>query len=183
MDQKKQTTPEQRYRTLVNSILDTAGDGILTFDAEGRIETVNPAALKVFMYAADEMIGQSLTHLLVAEEQKTYADFLVSSPPPEGNTFVRGNCDGQSPAQVGTGIFLFNWLFLSGPIPACIAACDTDGDGANSINDGVFLLNYLFLNGNTPPGWVDGDGDGTAEETCEFAPETECRESQGTCAS
>ena len=80
MDQKKQTTPEQRYRTLVNSILDTAGDGILTFDAEGRIETVNPAALKVFMYAADEMIGQSLTHLLVAEEQKTYADFLVSSP-------------------------------------------------------------------------------------------------------
>lgn len=111
------------------------------------------------------------------------SDFLVSSPPPEGNTFVRGNCDGQSPAQVGTGIFLFNWLFLSGPIPACIAACDTDGDGANSINDGVFLLNYLFLNGNTPPGWVDGDGDGTAEETCEFAPETECRESQGTCAS
>jgi PAS domain S-box-containing protein len=80
MDQKKETTPEQRYRALVNSILDTAGDGILTFDAAGQIETVNPAALKVFGYTADAMIGQSLPQLLVAEEQKTYADFLVSSP-------------------------------------------------------------------------------------------------------
>ena len=80
MDQQKETTPEKRYRVLVNSILDTAGDGILTFDAVGRIETINPAALKVFGYTADEMIGQSLPELLAAGEQKTYADFLVSSP-------------------------------------------------------------------------------------------------------
>ena len=51
---------EERLR----AILQTAVEGIITIDAHGMIESFNPAAEKMFGYAAGEVIGQNLKKLM-----------------------------------------------------------------------------------------------------------------------
>ncbi len=51
---------EQTYRVLA----ETASDAIITMDAESIILSVNPAAERIFGYAAEEMLGQPLTMLI-----------------------------------------------------------------------------------------------------------------------
>lgn len=52
---------EQR---LLNAIIDTAIDGIITIDYRGIVETINPAALKLFGYEASEVIGRNISVLM-----------------------------------------------------------------------------------------------------------------------
>jgi PAS domain S-box-containing protein len=52
------------------SILDTAADGIVTFDEQGAIESVNHAAEAIFGAAASEVIGQNFGHLLISPRQE-----------------------------------------------------------------------------------------------------------------
>jgi PAS domain S-box-containing protein len=50
---------------LIQTILNTVVDGIITFHATGGIvETVNPAALRMFGYTAAEIIGQNVSSLI-----------------------------------------------------------------------------------------------------------------------
>ena len=50
---------------LIQTILNTVVDGIITFHATGgKIETVNPAALQMFDYTATEIIGQNVSSLI-----------------------------------------------------------------------------------------------------------------------
>ena len=51
---------ERRQRT----VLETAAEGILVTDAEGRIETFNPVAEHLLGYAADEVIGRKADTLI-----------------------------------------------------------------------------------------------------------------------
>ena len=52
-------------RTLIEAILKTVVDGIITLQAgSGRIETVNPAAEQMFGYTAAELIGQDFSLLI-----------------------------------------------------------------------------------------------------------------------
>src|SRR5687768_10216938 len=46
------------------AILDAAVDAIITIDELGKIESVNPAALRLFGYEANEMIGQNVKMLM-----------------------------------------------------------------------------------------------------------------------
>jgi two-component system sensor histidine kinase/response regulator len=46
------------------AILRSAGDAIITIDTEGTIGLFNPAAERVFGYAADEVLGKSLARLI-----------------------------------------------------------------------------------------------------------------------
>ena len=46
------------------SILDNMLDGVLTINRKGQIETVNKAAIKLFGYSAEEMVGQNVVMLL-----------------------------------------------------------------------------------------------------------------------
>ena len=56
------TLQEAALHTL--SILDNMLDGVLTIDRHGLIESVNKAAIKLFGYGAQEMLGQSVALLL-----------------------------------------------------------------------------------------------------------------------
>ena len=89
---------------------------------------------------------------------------LVASGPSPGSPFVRGDCNADGNRNLTDGVFMLNYLFLQGPVPTCLAACDANGDGDLNITAAVFLLNYLFLAGPTPPepsndcgGAVEGD--------------------------
>jgi PAS domain S-box-containing protein len=60
----------------VRNILDTVVDGVITIDARGRIERVNPAAEKIFGYHAAEMLGQNVNMLMPAPFAGAYDDYL-----------------------------------------------------------------------------------------------------------
>ena len=52
------------HEATVHAIIESATDAIVTADSEGVIVTWNPAATSMFGYAADEVIGRSLTVLV-----------------------------------------------------------------------------------------------------------------------
>jgi diguanylate cyclase (GGDEF)-like protein/PAS domain S-box-containing protein len=61
-------TSEERYRALAES----AQDGIVTTDQEGRIVSFNRAAERIFGHAEDEVVGHPLTVLMPAGFQEAY---------------------------------------------------------------------------------------------------------------
>ncbi|MFI5266749.1 MAG: response regulator [Chloroflexota bacterium] len=55
------------------AVLDNAADGIITLDGEGVVHSLNPAAERIFGYAAGQLIGQNMTLLLAAEQAAAVA--------------------------------------------------------------------------------------------------------------
>ena len=53
-------------KSLLQAIVSSVIDGVVTLDQTGKIELFNPAATKMFGYAADEVIGKQLDFLLEA---------------------------------------------------------------------------------------------------------------------
>jgi diguanylate cyclase (GGDEF)-like protein/PAS domain S-box-containing protein len=63
---------QQRLET----ILDNAAEGIITFDTEGRIDSFNQAAEKLFGYTEDEVIGKDLRLIIPPQTRESRADYL-----------------------------------------------------------------------------------------------------------
>lgn len=51
----------------MRTVIETVGEGIMTFDADGLIHEVNPALCEIFGYQATELIGKK-THLLTPDK-------------------------------------------------------------------------------------------------------------------
>lgn len=66
---------EESLRTVVNSVV----DGIITTDEEGRIESFNPAAERIFSYFADEVVGQEVKQLIAEPFQPEESETAGSS--------------------------------------------------------------------------------------------------------
>jgi PAS domain S-box-containing protein len=66
---------ESRIREL-SSILDTATDGVLVLDEQGRILALNRSAEALFGYDQNEVAGESLTALLAAESHLAALEYL-----------------------------------------------------------------------------------------------------------
>ena len=47
----------KRTTAVLQAVVNTAIDGIITIDDRGVIETVNPAAVHMFGYGADELVS------------------------------------------------------------------------------------------------------------------------------
>ncbi len=62
VDQAALLDSEARMR----AVLETAVEGIITIDAQGLIESANPAAEKIFGYPAQEIIGKNVSLLMPA---------------------------------------------------------------------------------------------------------------------
>jgi PAS domain S-box-containing protein len=48
----------------LNSVIETAIDGIITIDTRGRIESINPAVTKLFDYTEEDLIGKNVSVLM-----------------------------------------------------------------------------------------------------------------------
>ncbi|MDB5569134.1 MAG: sensor histidine kinase [Hyphomicrobiales bacterium] len=60
----------------LRAILDTATDGVLVLDDEGRILTLNASAEALFGYEQNEVAGESFTHLFARESHAAARDYL-----------------------------------------------------------------------------------------------------------
>ena len=62
--------------TRIQTILDTIADGILTINQSGIVETINPAAERLFGYAAAEVIGHNVK-MLMPEPHRSQHDGYI----------------------------------------------------------------------------------------------------------
>ncbi len=67
---------QARQRRL-ETILDTAAEGIITFNEEGIIESINLAAEELFGYKESEVIGKDLTLIFPPEKMDSREDYIV----------------------------------------------------------------------------------------------------------
>lgn len=65
-----------RSKKLLEAIVSTAIDGIITIDRNGIIDTVNPSALGIFGYKKDELIGQNISILMPEPYRSKHDDFI-----------------------------------------------------------------------------------------------------------
>ncbi len=62
----------------LKAIVDTAVDGIVTMDERGVVETMNPAAERIFGYRHDEVVGRGIALLLPGPASDEHDDSLES---------------------------------------------------------------------------------------------------------
>lgn len=61
---------------LLNAIIENAIDGIITIDNRGNIESVNPAACKLFGYQPDEVIGKNISVLMPPPDRDHHDTYI-----------------------------------------------------------------------------------------------------------
>jgi PAS domain S-box-containing protein len=62
----------------LGAILDTTAEGIVMFDAEGRLNSCNRSAEALFGYDGDDLVQRNLTELFAPESQRVVQDYLKS---------------------------------------------------------------------------------------------------------
>ncbi|MFD2554486.1 PAS domain-containing sensor histidine kinase [Sphingobacterium tabacisoli] len=61
---------------LLEAIIATAIDGIITIDNKGLVESINPAALTLFGYDAQEVIGNNISMLMPEPDQSRHDSYI-----------------------------------------------------------------------------------------------------------
>lgn len=74
---------------LLTAIIETAIDGIITIDQRGTIESLNPAALKLFGYAMEEVLNKNIS-MLMPEPDKTAHDGYLENYKKTGHAHIIG---------------------------------------------------------------------------------------------
>lgn len=69
----------QHKEASLNAIVTSSGEGIITINAKGIIETVNPKGAQLFGYTVEELIGMNVSVLVPAPEKYRHDDYVIHS--------------------------------------------------------------------------------------------------------
>ena len=69
---------ETRLRSLIETVLDTVVDGLITIDRKGTIQSYNKACISLFGYAPDEVLGRNV-HILMPEPYHSEHDQYLAA--------------------------------------------------------------------------------------------------------
>lgn len=72
--EKELRDAEERMRSVVNTVI----DGIITIDERGTVQTFNPAAERIFGFAASEVIGQNVSMLSPDPYRREHEDYIAN---------------------------------------------------------------------------------------------------------
>jgi len=61
---------------LLKAIIENAIDGIMTIDDRGKVESINPAACKLFQREPDEVIGNNVSMLMPPPDREQHDEYL-----------------------------------------------------------------------------------------------------------
>ncbi|MBC7486906.1 MAG: PAS domain-containing sensor histidine kinase [Cytophagaceae bacterium] len=74
MEELRKHSFEQESR--LKAIIDNAIDGIITIDQRGLVETLNPAAAKIFGYLPEEVIGNNIKLLMPEPDHSKHDQYI-----------------------------------------------------------------------------------------------------------
>jgi two-component system, NtrC family, sensor kinase len=94
-DLQKTLSLHRREAFYLQSILDSAMDGILTISLDGKIDTANVSAGRIFDTTPNDLKGRDVRDLIIARAQE---------PPTIDNRFFSDICDERQPTIEATGI-------------------------------------------------------------------------------
>jgi PAS domain S-box-containing protein len=60
----------------ISAVLENVADGVVTIDRHGLVKTVNPAAVKMFGFAADEILGENVTIFMAEPDRSHHDDYI-----------------------------------------------------------------------------------------------------------
>ena len=69
-------TARKETNLLLEAVLDTAVDGIITIDERGFIQSFNPAAERIFGYTPDEAIGENISMLMPQPYSAEHGNYI-----------------------------------------------------------------------------------------------------------
>src|SRR5690606_16193098 len=69
--------PPAEREALLQAIIETSPDGLITIDEQCRIQIVNPAAERLFQYSAEELIGQNVSILMPSPDRERHDDYVA----------------------------------------------------------------------------------------------------------
>lgn len=68
--------PIMENAALLNAIIINAIDGIITIDDRGIVESINPAACKLFLYSPEEVIGNNVSMLMPPPDKERHDQYI-----------------------------------------------------------------------------------------------------------
>ncbi|MNJ98984.1 Sensor protein FixL [compost metagenome] len=69
-------TPFMENTVLLKAIIDNAIDGLITIDDQGVIESINPAACKLFSYTEQEVLGKNISMLMPQPDRGSHDGYF-----------------------------------------------------------------------------------------------------------
>jgi PAS domain S-box-containing protein len=81
------TLAEEKERAEIT--LHAIGDAVITIDGQGMVQSFNPAAEKIFGYAASEVVGRSMKMLIPESFSKAF-DIYLRRYPDTGHAYLSG---------------------------------------------------------------------------------------------
>jgi PAS domain S-box-containing protein len=73
---RREARERRKSEERLRAVVETAADAIITIDASGHIETLNPAATRLFGYTAAEVLGRNVSLLMPEPDRSGHDGYL-----------------------------------------------------------------------------------------------------------